>query len=76
MKNPKGGRPANYEKNQLLDILNKYVEEHPNKTIKLFELEAETGVKRHVWTYNAKDEIDKINKDIQKVKEVQMFITK
>lgn len=74
MKNPKGGRPARYEKDELLDMLNKYVEEHPNRTIKLFELEAATGIKRHVWTYNAKNEIDKINKNIQKVKEVRSGI--
>lgn len=74
LKNPKGGRPARYEKNELLDILNKYVQEHPNRTIKLFELEAATGIKRYVWTYNAKDEIDKINREIQKVSVVHSGI--
>lgn len=67
MKNPKGGRPANYTHEQLLEILLRYTKEHPNQTVKLFELEAATGVKRHVWSYNMKDEIDKINKEIQKV---------
>ena len=67
MKKPKGGRPANYTHEQLLEILLKYTKEHPDQTVKLFELEAATGVKRHVWSYNMKDEIDKINKEVQKV---------
>lgn len=67
MKNPKGGRPANYTHEQLLEILLRYTKEHPDQTVKLFELEAATGVKRHVWSYNMKDEIDKINKEIQRV---------
>lgn len=67
MKNHKGGRPANYTHEQLLEILLQYTKEHPDQTVKLFELEAATGVKRHVWSYNMKDEIDKINKEIQKV---------
>ena len=67
MKNPKGGRPADYTKEQLLEILLQYTKEHPDQTIRLFELEAATGIKRYVWTYNMKDEIDKINKEVQKV---------
>lgn len=67
MKNPKGGRPKKFEKEELLKILLNYVEKHPNQTIKLYELEATTGIKRYVWSYNLKDEIDKINKEIQKV---------
>lgn len=67
MKKPKGGRPANYTHEQLLKILQQYTKEHPDQTIRLFELEADTGIKRHVWNYNMKEEIDKINKEIQKV---------
>lgn len=67
MKNPNGGRPANHTKEQLLEILLQYTKEHPRQTIRFFELEAATGIKRHVWTYNMKDEIDKINREIQKV---------
>lgn len=67
MKNSKGGRPADYTKEQLLEILLQYTKEHPNQTVRLFELEAATGIKRHVWSYNMKDEIDKINKEVQKV---------
>ena len=67
MKNPKGGRPDNYTKEQLLEMLLQYTKEHPDQTVKLFELEAATGVKRHIWLYNMKDEIDKVNREIQKV---------
>lgn len=67
MKKPKGGRPANYTHEQLLEILLQYTREHPDQTVKLFELEAATGIKRYVWSYNMKDEIDKINKEVQKV---------
>ena len=67
MKNNKGGRPADYTKEQLLEILLQYTKEHPDQTVRLFELEAATGIKRHIWSYNIKDEIDKINKEVQKV---------
>ncbi len=67
MKKPKGGRPASYTHEQLLEILLQYTKEHPDQTVKLFELEAATGIKRHVWSYNMKEEIDKINKEIQKI---------
>ena len=67
MKNNKGGRPADYTKEQLLEMLLQYTKEHPDQTVRLFELEAATGIKRHVWSYNMKDEIDKINKEVQKV---------
>lgn len=30
MKNPKGGRPAGYTKEQLLEILLQYTKEHPD----------------------------------------------
>lgn len=48
-------------------MLLQYTKEHPDQTVKLFELEAATGVKRHIWLYNMKDEIDKVNREIQKV---------
>ncbi len=67
MKKQKGGRPASYTHEQLLEILLEYTKGHPDQTVKLFELEAATGIKRHVWIYNMKEEIDKINKEIQKV---------
>ena len=67
MKNPKGGRTAHYTHEHLLDLLLKYTEEHPNQTIRLFELEEATGIKRYIWSYNMADEIDKINREIQKV---------
>lgn len=67
MKNPKGGRPVSYTKEQLLEMLLQYTKEHPDQTVKLFELEAATGVKRHIWLYNMKAEIDKVNREIQKV---------
>lgn len=68
MKNKKGGRPADHTREDLLNMLLKYTEKHPNQTVRLFELEAETGIKRHIWTYNLKDEIDKINREVQRVK--------
>ena len=67
MKKPKGGRPANHTHEQLLEILLQYTKEHPDQTVRLFELEAATGIKRHVWSYNMKEEIDKINREVQKV---------
>ena len=48
-------------------MLLQYTKEHPDQTVKLFELEAATGVKRHIWLYNMKDEINKVNREIQKV---------
>ena len=67
MKNEKGGRPSNYTHKQLLEILLQYVKEHPDEKLKLSELEAATGIKRHVWNYNMKEEIDKINREMEKV---------
>lgn len=67
MKNKKGGRPAQYTHEQLLEILLQYTEENPNQTVRLYELEEATGIKRHVWSYNMMDEINKINREIQKV---------
>lgn len=67
MKNNRGGRPAQYTREQLLEILLQYTEDNPNKTVKLYELEEATGIKRHVWSYNMMDEINKINREIQKV---------
>lgn len=75
MKNNKGGRPAGYTKEQLLEILPQYTKEHPDQTIRLFELEAATGIKRHVWTYNMKEEIDRINREIQKVETARTGIS-
>lgn len=75
MKNPKGGRPAQHTYEQLLELLFKYTEEHPNQTIRLFELEEATGIKRYIWSYNMMDEIDKINKEIQKVNVARTGIT-
>ncbi|MDE6389253.1 MAG: hypothetical protein K2L82_15795 [Lachnospiraceae bacterium] len=67
MKNPKGGRSADYTKEQLLEILLQYTKEHPDQTVRLFELEAATGIKRYVWSYNMKEEIDEINRELKKV---------
>ena len=67
MKNPKGGRSADYTKEQLLEILLQYTKEHPDQTVRLFELEVATGNKRYVWSYNMKEEIDKINRELKKV---------
>lgn len=75
MKNNKGGRPAGYTKEQLLEILLQYTKEHPDQAVRLFELEAATGVKRHVWNYNMKDEIDRINREIQKVETARTGIS-
>lgn len=75
MKNNKGGRPAGYTKEQLLEILLQYTKEHHDQTIRLFELEAATGIKRHVWTYNMKEEIDRINREIQKVETARTGIS-
>lgn len=75
MKKSKGGRPANYTHEQLLEILLEYTREHPDQTIRLFELEADTGIKRHVWNYNMKEEIDKINGEIQKVETARTGIS-
>ena len=75
MKKNKGGRPAGYTKEQLLEILLQYTKEHPDQTIRLFELEAATGIKRHVWTYNMKEEIDRINREIQKVETARTGIS-
>ena len=46
--NNKSGRPAGYTKEQLLEILLQYTKEHPDQMVRLFELEAATGIKRHV----------------------------
>ena len=67
MKSNRGGRPAQYSHEQLLKILLQYTEDNPNQTVKLYELEKATGIKRHVWSYNMMDEINKINREIQKV---------
>lgn len=67
MKNTKGGRPIKYTREQLLELLLNYTQEHPSQTVRLFELEEETGVKRYIWSYNMKDEIDRINREIQNV---------
>lgn len=48
-------------------MLLQYTKEHPDQTVRLFELEVATGIKRHVWTYNMKDEINRINREMQKV---------
>lgn len=75
MKHNRGGRPAGYTKEQLLEILLQYTKEHPDQAVRLFELEAATGVKRHVWNYNMKDEIDRINREIQKVETARTGIS-
>ena len=75
MKNNKGGRPAGYTKDHLFEILLHYKKYHPDITIRIFELEAATGIKRHVWTYNMKEEIDRINREIQKVETARTGIS-
>ena len=75
MKNNKVGRPAGYTKEQLMEILLQYTKENPHQTRRLFELEAATGIKRHVWTYNMKEEIDRINREIQKVETARTGIS-
>lgn len=67
MKNSKGGRPANNTKEDLMKKLLEYTKEHPDQSVKLSELEKATGIKRYVWEYNLKDEIEKINHEIRKV---------
>lgn len=67
MKKSKGGRPTEYTKDELLKILLNYTQEHPKQTVRLSELQKATGIKRYIWSYNLKDEIDKINREIQSV---------
>lgn len=67
MKKSKGGRPTEYTKDELLKILLNYTQEHPKQTVRLSELQEATGIKRYIWSYNLKDEIDKINREIQSV---------
>lgn len=74
MKNPKGGRPVSYTKEQLLEILLQYTKENHGKTVRLFELEAATGIKRHVWTYNMKEEIDSYNRELESVRNAESGI--
>ena len=67
MKKSKGGRPTEYTKDELLKILLNYTQEHQKQTVRLSELQEATGIKRYIWSYNLKDEIDKINREIQSV---------
>lgn len=66
MKNPKGGRPANHAKEDLLKALLEYTKANPDQIIKLADLEKATGIKRHVWEYNLRDEIEKINQEAKR----------
>lgn len=74
MKNPKGGRPVSYTKEQLLEILLEYTKKNHGKVVRLFELEAATGIKRHVWTYNMKEEIDSYNRELESVRNAESGI--
>ena len=58
------GRPMKYSKEELLSILEDYKKKHPKEKIKLSKLEKETGIKRHIWRDNMKENIDCFNEVI------------
>ena len=59
----KAGRKPIYTDQELLKILNKYVDQNPNKKITIAELERKTGVSYNIWKFNKKIRatIDELN---------------
>ena len=55
------GRPQVYTDEQLLETLNKYIEENPDRLIKYPALERATGIPQHIWKYRMRPYIDKYN---------------
>lgn len=62
----KGGRPKSYSNEELLKILEKYVNNHKDEKIILSKLSKETGIARHLWEYSkeCKEIIEKLNNPI------------
>ena len=52
--NKKAGRKPIYTDQELLRILNKYIEQNPNKKITIADLERKTGVSYNIWKFNKK----------------------
>ncbi|MFF2528823.1 hypothetical protein ACFVS2_07895 [Brevibacillus sp. NPDC058079] len=57
----KVGRPKQHPLAHLENLLLKFIEEHPSRTITFIELERETGVGRNTWARNMKDRIEALN---------------
>ncbi|GEM_PF-1714055 len=57
------GRKAKYPTELLLDKLEQYVEQNPNKLIKLSELQKCTSIPRHIWRDNVvvREMVEKLN---------------
>lgn len=62
----KGGRPKSYCDNELIKILEVYVENHEDQKIVLSKLAKETGIARHIWDYSEKSKeiIEKLNNPV------------
>lgn len=60
------GRPEVYTDQQLKDILLQFTVENPGKKINPFQLEKESGIKRHVWSRRMKRIIDDLNTPVEK----------
>lgn len=60
------GRPEIYSDQQLKDILLRFAVENPGKKISPFQLEKETGIKRHVWSRRMKHIIDDLSTPVEK----------
>ena len=61
--NKKAGRKPIYTDQELLRILNKYIDQNPNKKITIADLERKTGVSYNIWKFNKKIRvvIDELN---------------
>lgn len=62
----KGGRPKTYSDNDLIKILEEYVDSHKDEKIILSKLSKDTGVARHIWDYSlkVKELIQKLNNPV------------
>ena len=66
------GRPKKYTDEEILSILEDYVDKHLGKSIGYAALERETGVPQHIFKYRAKEFIQKYKEaetTIQEIKE-------
>ena len=50
--NKKAGRKPIYTNQELLKILNKYIDQNPNKKITIADLERKTGISYNIWKFN------------------------
>lgn len=70
------GRPKKYTDEDILSILENYINKHPGKSIGYAALERETGVPQHIFKYRAKEFIKKYNKEnrvpVENTKEIKL----